>query len=179
MTVIILAVALIGLFAVNVDRAGADKMSALYSKQSSGVDSTLGTSSALTGGSAAGSIFKMLSALVIVIACIYLGIYLLKKLMGRKYGGYSKDNLLQVIETTYVGPKKTVSLVRVADKAVLIGVTDNTISVLTELDEAKTAEIMPAVAAEESKEPFSRFLTSASVRLKEFRLKKSGVALDG
>lgn len=121
----------------------------------------------------------MLSALVIVIACIYLGIYLLKKLMGRKYGGYSKDNLLQVIETTYVGPKKTVSLVRVADKAVLIGVTDNTISVLTELDEAKTAEIMPAVAAEESREPFSRFLTSASVRLKEFRLKKSGVALDG
>lgn len=88
------------------------------------------------------SMGKMISALIIVLVCIYLGLMLLKRLMGRGPGRSQGGDLLEVIETTYLAPKKSVALVRVADKSVLIGVTDNQISILTELDAVQTAEIL-------------------------------------
>ena len=126
-----------------------------------------------------GSIVKMVSALVIVIFSIYFGVYLLKKFMGRRYGGGSRQKILEVLESTYVGPKKMVSLVRVADKSVLIGVTDQNISVLTELDAARTAELV----AEETETldraaGFGGFLKAASDKIKEMGTKKDRAVLE-
>lgn len=179
MTAAILAVALIGLFAVNVNRVAADR-------------TTIGTPStdeqiraadaeaAISGSNSAavGAIVKMLSALVVVIACIYGGIYLLRRMMGRRHSGRGGQGLLQVLETAHLGPRKSVSLVRVADKSVLVGVTEGQISVLTELDEKKTAEIVAADEAAETKPAFAGLLETATARLKNMSVRRKDVALD-
>jgi flagellar protein FliO/FliZ len=113
------------------------------------------------------ALVKMISALVVVVVCIYGGMWLLGRISGRgKYGGGSNRNL-EVIETTYVGPKKTVSLVRVGERAVLVGVTDSQVNVLTELDEDETAKVVSRPAEQAARKSFKPLLTAAFGRLKE------------
>ncbi|MBD3401813.1 flagellar biosynthetic protein FliO [candidate division GN15 bacterium] len=121
----------------------------------------------VASGSPFGALFKMIAALVIVIACIYGGLYLLNRQMKRRQFGKA-GGTLDVIETAFVGPKKTVSLVRIADRAVLVGVTDNQITVLTELSEPETARIL-AEQQQPSQEAFGTVLHTAFDRMKKLR----------
>ncbi|PWB68686.1 flagellar biosynthetic protein FliO [candidate division GN15 bacterium] len=117
----------------------------------------------MTGKSeAAASLIKMLVALAVVIVCIYVGIFLLKKLMAKRHTGHGGNSLLEVIETAYIDPKKSLSLVRVADKSVLIGVTDNQISMLTELDSQHTQTVIQQTSQQRSDDGFMSMLRSAS-----------------
>lgn len=118
------------------------------------------------------SIAKIIGALALVIASIYGGLFLLKKMMGRKYSGNGKGNNLEVLETTYLGPKKTVSLIRVADKAVLVGSTESQISILTELSESSTEQIMESLSAPQQEEAFTTFLKTASQKVKDLTVRK-------
>ena len=72
-------------------------------------------------------------SLCVIVAIIYLTIFLLKKLSGNRIGG-KKGTAIQVVETTYLAPKKSVCLLKLADRAVLVGITDNNINLLTELE---------------------------------------------
>ena len=177
---VIIAAAFTGLFVINVDRVAADRTTVSGTLSQSAEDGQRAEpvgNSLYNGGSLALSTFKMISALVIVLACIYLGVYLLKKLMGRRRAASGKNNLLEVLETAYVGPKKTVSLVRVADRSVLIGVTDNQISILTELDAGETSAITAETFENES-EGFNRLLKTACDRVKKLHPKRNRAVLE-
>ena len=119
----------------------------------------------------AGSVFmpviKMFSALVVVLVSIYVGVYLLRRTMGKKFSGNRAQNALQVIETTFVAPKKSISLVRVADKSVLIGVTDQGISMLTELDSEATAALLVDEVEAEEAVSFADLLKSTARRVQD------------
>jgi len=117
----------------------------------------------MTGKSeAAASLIKMLIALAVVIVCIYVGVFLLKKMMVKRRSGRSGSNLLEVIETAYLDPKKSLSMVRVADKSVLIGVTENQISILTELDSERTRAAVQQTTQNQTEDGFMTMLKSAS-----------------
>lgn len=134
--------------------------------------------SPVTSMSATSSILKMVSALVVVVICIYGAIFALKKLMGRKITGRSgSEGILEVLETAHLGPKKMVSVVRIADRSVLIGVTDNQISLLSELDEVRTAQITTAPEQEIASRSFGDLLKSATARIKELSRGKPQTAL--
>ncbi len=165
---VILCIALIGLFLVTIGRGS--EHYGLYAQQSASPTVTDSTAAkpieGLVGkGAATISILKMLVALVVVIGCIYLAIYLMKKLMGPKYRGSRKARVLEILETAYIDPKKSLSLVRVADKSVLIGVTDNQISMLTELDPQVTMSLTKPVPGQEEEGGFAGMLRSASNKL--------------
>jgi flagellar biogenesis protein FliO len=85
---------------------------------------------------------------------------------------------MEVLATTCVAPKKTVSLIRVADKAVLVGMTDSQMSLLTELDRDQTAEIMAAQSEEKETDRFAQLLRSVSHRIRKVSVKKSRTALE-
>ena len=114
------------------------------------------------------SMFKVGGALAVVILSIYLGVFLLKRMMGKKYSGNKKHNILEVLETTYIGPKKTISLVRVAGKSVLVASTENQISMLTEMDSEETEEILRGIDVEIEPDVFQNMLHSASDKMKAF-----------
>jgi flagellar protein FliO/FliZ len=111
---------------------------------------------------AATSLIKMLLALAVVVVCIYVAVFLLKKLMANRRGGRSGNSLLEVIETAHLDPKKSLSLVRIADKSVLLGVTENQISVLTELDPERTLAAIQQTSQQQSEDGFMTMLKSAS-----------------
>ena len=168
---VILAVAFCGLLLVVSQReveatntAGTVVMSSTATTEPAG--------EATTFESAYGSIFKMIAALVVVVGCIYGGLYLLGRLMGRGGKGAARGRNLELLESTFVGPKKSVSLLRVGDRSVLVGVTDNGISMLTELSEQETASLLAAQDAP-VQEPFGAFLKSAYSKVVQRRLKQN------
>ncbi len=174
--IIIVLAALIGVLVINTDRATAVKAGSATSPSMTEAAADIETGNDQPTGfysSAAPSLLKLISALAVVVACIYVGIYLLKRLMGKKYSGNRQNNLLEVLETTYVAPKKSVSLLRVADKAVLVGMSENQITVLTELDAAQTREVLAAIEPERETESFRNVLKSATDKIKEFGLRKT------
>lgn len=173
---IILAAAIGGLVAIDFNQVDA------------GQDGTVG---AITGAEAdgataefpmsapVGAVIKMVSALVVVVICIYGGIYLLKRMMYGNNRQRSRAALLEVIETTHVGPKKTLSLVRVADRSVLVGVTENQISVLTELDADETAVILAREPEVEENSGFGHVFGVAAEKLRRLSLSKNPTAQEG
>ena len=175
MAVIILA-ALIGVLAINTDRASAVKADAKVENTAVQTETAATTNTGSPTAfysSAAPSLLKLVSALVLVVVCIYVGVYLLRKLMGKKYSGNRQNTILEVLETTYVAPKKSVSLLRVADKAVLVGTSENQISVLTELDPDQTREVLASIEPAAESENFSSLFKSASDKLKEIGFKRA------
>jgi flagellar protein FliO/FliZ len=181
--------ALVGLTMIKVDPAGAQAGSpvgrhsaSISTTQTGGAESSApGRADEHNGPekpSVVAAIAKMISALAVVIAVVYGALYLLRKLMGRRYGG-ANGGSLEVLQTTYVGPHKAISLVRVGRRSVLVGVTDNQISTLTELDSDETDEIVAQVDCRTAKtESFSRVFAGAVDKLKMVGLKKKQAALE-
>jgi len=170
---IVVAVALCGVVLIATQNGGVAAQ-----PSGEGLTATGEASSGATGtgiGSAYGSLVKMIVALVVVIACIYGGMFLLGRVLGKRGKGVNSGRNLEVLESTYVGPKKTVSLVRIGEKAVLVGVTDNGISLLTQLDQTETASLLAAQDAPQD-EAFGQFLKSAYDKVTQLRRNKEAVA---
>ncbi len=76
---------------------------------------------------------RMILSLLIIIALIYLLIYILKKYSySTNMGG---GGIIKVISFSYIRSKEALYLVKVGNKLLLLGVTSNNISLITELEE--------------------------------------------
>jgi flagellar protein FliO/FliZ len=165
------------LFAINVEQATADKALPGNSQGAVQEQTADSESGVLPDGDVVKAIIKMISALIIVILVVYLGLYLLRRLMGRRYGQATGSDVLEVLQTAYIGPHKAVSLVKVANRSVLIGVTDHQVSVLTELDAAETQEILAATEVGE-RESFASTLRRSVEKVREIGLRKKRPVLE-
>ena len=184
---IMAAVALIGVTMIKVDPVRADKAladRAALVAQDAGANTATAPAEAGTPPVTAdrpgvgAAVLKMISALVVVIVAVYVGLYLLRRMMGRRATGALGVDALTVLQTTYVGQHKAISLVKVGNRSVLVGVTDSQISTLTELDQEETEEIMGQTAEPARSESFSKLLVGAADKLKMFGLKKKQAALE-
>lgn len=171
--IIILGAALFGLIALNSGPVSAERGIDVSKLKTAGQEAPADTG---FSGTALPSLLRLFAALVIVIACIYGGIWLLKRSMGR--AGGNGNHAVEVLETTGIAPKKTISLVRVADKSVLVGVTENGMSLLTELSAEQTAEIIASRETAQSDDQFQQALKTASTKLRSFTLKRKRAALE-
>ncbi len=115
---------------------------------------------------------KLIGALLLVVAGIYGFIYLLKRMMGGKFSGNRKDNFIEVLETSYIAQKKSISLVRFADRAVLVGVGDAGINVLAELNPDETAKILANQSLEKPVAGFKGVLHDARKSLTSLNMRK-------
>jgi flagellar biosynthetic protein FliO len=79
------------------------------------------------------SLARIIVALLVIVVVIYATVFLLRRLSGNRLSG-GRGKTIQVIEQTYLAPKKSVCLLKLADRAVLIGITDTSISTLTEME---------------------------------------------
>jgi len=95
-------------------------------------------------GSILPSLTRIAITLCIVVAIIYLAVFMLRKLSGGRISGPGTGKTIRVIEQTYLAPKKSVCLLKLGDRAVLVGITETNINLLTELE----WETLPAEALE-------------------------------
>jgi len=74
---------------------------------------------------------KMIMSMAILIAFIIVGSWIAKKWPSKSSKG--KQHMIRVLSQIHLGPKRTLAVVRVAGETVLIGVTENNISLLKSL----------------------------------------------
>lgn len=173
---LIVAVAVVGLFLMSSGDSEADQTT-LTTTAGGNATTQVETADIFTDG-ALPTLAKMVGALLVVIVCIYFGIYLLKKTMGGKYGGTNKLNALEVLESTGVGPKQSVTLIRVGDKSVLVGVTGDRMALLTELTAEDTAALMTSAPVDCEPDAFSRMLSTAAAQVKKLASRSRRTALE-
>lgn len=76
-----------------------------------------------------------ISMVMIVIGLLLLFLHLLRKYLYRPLGGGVPSGQFHVVRQYHLGPKKSVTLVRFADRLLLLGVTDSSITTLAEIDD--------------------------------------------
>ena len=181
MVVLLAILSLAGLSLIKVGNASADGTGAIDGtsmSETAKAEAALADAKPVTADSEPGvysAVGKMLAALGVVILVAYGALYVLRRMMGKRYGGGAGSGALEVLQTTHVGPHKTISLVRVGQRSVLVGVTDQQIATLTELDIQETEEIVMAAERPESNDGFASLLAAAADRLKTVGLKKPAV----
>lgn len=79
----------------------------------------------------AGLLLNFLWAMLLVVGLAYLAARMLKKI---GIGKTSPSHYLEQIDYLALGPKRGIAIVQVVDKTIAVGVTDNQITVLLELD---------------------------------------------
>ena len=82
-------------------------------------------------------LLKTVVSLLVVVGVTVFGMYGLKHFINRKKSG---NLAIRVIGSTMLGPKKGIYLVEVAERWLLLGVTDASISMLTELEKGSQTD---------------------------------------
>jgi len=77
---------------------------------------------------------RMFSALLLVLGIFLGSFYVLRRLLKRD-GVTQGTSLMRTLDKTYLGVKKSVTLVAVCDKILVLGVTNDRISLLSEIDD--------------------------------------------
>ncbi len=118
-----------------------------------------------------GLVLDVIFKLGIVVVLIYVSLLLLKRWQdagGKMPGGIlsmrMKERQLTVLETTRLSPRQALHLVKVGSQTVLIGATDQALTLLTEVDDLP-APAIPDQTTAKAGPGFSRLL--AYIRAKE------------
>lgn len=85
-------------------------------------------------------VVKTLFALVLVIFVILGSLYALKVMMGRGIGRRGGGALIQVLATSFVGPKKAITIVKVAGEHLVLGITNSEISFLSKIEDPEAIQ---------------------------------------
>ncbi len=78
-----------------------------------------------------GALFRTILSLLVVLTIIYLGVWVLRKFTNAQQ--FRGTLSLKILGSTYLEGKKRISVVQVADRYLLLGVTDHSINLITEL----------------------------------------------
>jgi flagellar protein FliO/FliZ len=76
----------------------------------------------------------MSAALGIVLGGLLVVVYFMKRLLKRDVGR-SKEPLIKIIDSQYIGIKKNISLVEIPGSILVVGVSNDNISLLTKIED--------------------------------------------
>lgn len=106
------------------------------------------------------AIFKVLGSLAVVVGLMLLLFFLLKK-YGFNKGLSATGSLINVVESRMIAPKKYIAVVEIANKCVAVGITDNSMTLLTDVDNSFIND-SNAPRQKSSTVPFSGLLKKAA-----------------
>jgi len=84
---------------------------------------------------------QMLTALGVVLGGLLIVFYFMKRFLKRDVGG-SKEQLIKVIASQYVGIKKNISLVEIPGSILVVGVSNDNISLLTKIEDKGILDVL-------------------------------------
>lgn len=80
------------------------------------------------------AVFKMISALAVVLGLMALTAYGARRFLGQRMGLPGNGPLMRVQASIKIGVKKEIALIEVGESFLVVGVTPNQISLLTRLE---------------------------------------------
>jgi flagellar protein FliO/FliZ len=108
---------------------------------------------------------KMIIVLGLLLGGLVLALHLVKKLAARR-DGQTKGRMIRVLANTYLGVKKSVSLVEVPGCVLVLGVTADRINLLARIDDPDTLETLAGADNEAPRLSFSDHIQKLSSRYK-------------
>ena len=108
---------------------------------------------------------KMLVSLAVVLGGLFVTFYFMKRLLNKKMAG-SEDKLIRVLANTYIGVKKNISLVEVPGALLVIGITNDNISLLSKIEDEEILNGLRISYAERGQVSFSDHLHNLSGKFK-------------
>ena len=114
------------------------------------------------------SALKMITALVIVLGGLFIVFYFLKRTLKRDVGG-SSEKLIRVLSSSYIGVKKTISLIEVPGSILVLGITSDNICLLTKIEDEEILNRFKRPEEGKKSTSFSDQLNKISSKFKENR----------
>ena len=111
------------------------------------------------------SALKMITALVIVLGGLFIVFYFLKRTLKRDVGG-SSEKLIKVLSSSYIGVKKTISLIEVPGSILVLGITSDNICLLTKIEDEEILNRFKRPEEGKKSTSFSDQLNKISSRFK-------------
>jgi len=108
---------------------------------------------------------KMLTALGVVLGGILVIYYFAKRILKRQVGN-SKGKMIRVLESSYIGVKKNISLVEIPGAILVLGITNDNISLLSKIENQETIDGYKKDGKEKELLSFSDRLHQISSKLK-------------
>lgn len=78
---------------------------------------------------------KVIGSVLLLIGVLYAGMYAMRVLSGKTGGGRFNSGAISVLHKTHIAPKKAIYVLKVGEKAMVVGVTDSQINHLSDLSE--------------------------------------------
>ncbi|HIJ77734.1 MAG: flagellar biosynthetic protein FliO [Desulfobulbaceae bacterium] len=100
------------------------------------------------------AIFKTLGSLAIVVGLMLLLLYFIRK-AGLTETGNRQTGLIKIIQSKLVGPKKQVSILKIGEEYIVVGITEQNINLLTKIDNQATIEQIIAADSKAEATAFS------------------------
>jgi len=108
---------------------------------------------------------KMLTALGVVLGGMLVVYYFAKRILKRQVGN-SKGKMIRVLESSYIGVKKNISLVEIPGAILVLGITNDNISLLSKIENQEIIDGNRKVEKEKELISFSDRLHQFSLKLK-------------
>ncbi len=101
---------------------------------------------------------KALLTLVFVLGLMFAFLYVLRYFMGRGKGGIQGlKSPIRVVSTFFMGQKKNLAIVEVAGEWLVLGVTQNSITMLTKLESPDSIEELKKISGSRKASLFNLF----------------------
>jgi flagellar biosynthetic protein FliO len=108
---------------------------------------------------------KMITALAVVIGLLFVSLHVFKRFYKNKLGGQAR-HMINVLASSYVGVKKHVALVEVPGTVLVLGITNDRITLLSEISKADVAAASGPRADEPKAATFSEHLRRLTSKAK-------------
>ncbi len=109
---------------------------------------------------------KMVAALAVILGGLLFVFHFAKRIFQRDIGG-SKEKLIRVLAHSYIGVKKNISLVEVADIVLVLGITSDRICLLTKIENKEILDKLRNPEGEKAPLSFSNQLHEISSRFRK------------
>lgn len=105
-------------------------------------------------------ILRVIFILGLILFLIFAAIWILKKVSPGVMRG-TQGNVIKILSSTYLGPKKALYLIEVFDRVILVGMTDNSVNALAEFtDRDKIGEYIERKSLKSAGSGFASILSS-------------------
>ena len=110
------------------------------------------------------SALKMLIVLGILLGGLVIALYFTKRIMRRT--GQSNGKMIRVLANSYVGVKKSISLVEVPGSVLVLGITNDNINLLAKIDDVEIMDKFTRPENDKMSWSFSDHIQKISSRYK-------------
>ena len=111
---------------------------------------------------------KMVAALGVVLGGLFV-VYYLTRRMTHSAGAGTRDRLIRVVSNKFIGVKKNICLVEVPGSILILGITNDRITLLSEIDDGEILERIRQAEGPGSTLTFSDRLNKMVSRIKNVK----------